>query len=84
MSPGVEAAPLVCPYAPEHPVITERLAGHDRQLGDHEARLRATEAVIFEARGAWKFAAVLGVVVGGAAGAIVTGVLELVLRGHGG
>ncbi len=73
---------MVCRYAEEHPRIAEQLRTHDRELGDHESRLRAVEQVVFEARGAWKFALVLATVVGSAVGALVTAGFELLLRGH--
>lgn len=78
--PGSASSTLLCA---DHGALVERIGDLERHGVDHETRIRRVEEVIFEARGAWKLALVLGTLVGGGAGAIVTAVLELVLRGHG-
>lgn len=78
--PGSASSTLLCA---DHGALVERLSTTERTAADHEARIRKVEEVIFEARGAWKLALVLGTLVGGGAGAIVTAILELVLRGRG-
>ncbi len=64
-------------------VIAQRLETVEGRVEDHETRLRSAERIVFEARGAWRFALWLGVVVGGGAAAIVTAVIQFFLRGHG-
>lgn len=79
--PGTEAGTFSCPYASEHPRLTELIEQHEKRLDRMDPKLDGVISAVAEIRGAWKMAVMLGSITGGVVAAAITCLVEWVVKG---